>query len=184
MSLAARARAELVLWYSRTRGQDLEWTGKPPFYEGWPIFRAEGPISLGLDCRIYGGVVRTRLIARPTGRIEIGDCVGINFGTGITSVVRVTIGDHSRIGPNVTIYDTGFHPVSEGDEPRTAPVTIGEDVWVGRQALILPGVEIGDHSVIAAGSVISRDVPERTIVAGNPAQPVGNVRASEHWWRD
>jgi acetyltransferase-like isoleucine patch superfamily enzyme len=182
-ALVARARAEAALRLARARGQDIEWSGGPLFYEGWPIFRAEGRISLGDDCRLRGGPVRTRLITRPEGRIVFGDRVGVNFGSEITSECLVTIGDDTALGPYVTIYDTSFHAVSEGEDVKSAPVAIQSNVWVGRQVLILPGVTIGDHSVVASYSVVSRDVPARTLVAGNPARPVREVSASDGWRR-
>jgi len=184
ISLLARLRAELSLNAHRRAGHDIEWSGKPLFFEGWPIFRArEGTIRLGEDFRMRGGPTRTRMITRAGGRIETGNYVGINFGCEITSELLIKIGNYSSIGPHVTIYDTSFHPVGEGDEIRTAPVEIGENVWVGRNVLILPGVTIGDHSVLASGSIVARDVPPRTLVAGNPAKPLREFEASENWRR-
>ncbi len=114
----------------------------------------------------------------------LGDYVGINFGSEITAECLVTVGDRTRIGPFVTIYDTSFHAVNEGEETKIAAVEIGSNVWIGRQAMILPGVTIGDHSVVASGAVVTRDVPPRTLVAGNPARVVGEVRAADDWWRE
>jgi acetyltransferase-like isoleucine patch superfamily enzyme len=78
---------------------------------------------------------------------------------------------------DVQILDNDFHAITvDGTtRPSTAPVTIGDRVWVGTRALILKGVEIGDGAIVAAGSVVSRDVPPGTIVAGMPARVVGKV---------
>jgi acetyltransferase-like isoleucine patch superfamily enzyme len=184
ISLLARLRAELTLNIHRRGGHDIEWTGKPLFFEGWPVFRArEGTIRLGRDFRMRGGPTRTRMITRAGGRIETGDYVGINFGCEITSEVLIKIDDYSSIGPHTTIYDTSFHPVSEGEEIRKAPVEIGKNVWIGRDVLILPGVTIGDHSVVASGSIVVKDVPPRTLVAGFPAKPLREIEASDDWRR-
>ena len=183
VALAARARAELALRLARARGRELSWSGKPLFYEGWPIFRTDGAIALGENCRLRGGPVRTRLITRAGGRIELGDRVGINFGTEICAEHLVRIGDDVAIGPHTTIYDTSFHPVGEGDAVSFGPVEVGANAWIGRGALILPGVTIGEHSVIASGSVVAADVPPRTLVAGNPARVVREIAASEGWRR-
>jgi acetyltransferase-like isoleucine patch superfamily enzyme len=164
-------------------GHDLRWTGKLYFYEGWPILRAKGPIVMGRDCRMRGGTVRSRLTTGPDGRIELGINVGIGYGAEIFAEKLVRIGDRASISAHVTIYDTSFHPVDEGEEVRTAPVEIGRNVWIGRQVIILPGVTIGEHSVVASGSVVSREVPPRTLVAGNPAKPVREVTASDGWQR-
>ena len=127
--------------------------------------------------------MRTRLITRAGGRIELGDRVGINFGTEICAEHLVKIGDDVAIGPHTAIYDTNFHPVGEDDEVTFGPVEIGSNAWIGRQALILPGVTIGDHSVVASGAIVVRDVPPRTLVAGNPAQVVREIVAGEGWRR-
>lgn len=182
-ALAARARAELLLNEVKLRGRPIEWSGKGYFYEGWPILRVEGPMDLGRNPLLRGGPVRVRLHSWPTGKIEFGLEVGMNFGSEISAAVSVKIGDYARLAPYVTIYDTNFHRVNEGGETKMAPVVIGRNVWIGRSALILPGATIGDHSVVASFSVVTGDVPDRTIVAGNPAKPVGKVKASDDWRR-
>lgn len=183
VALAARGRAELGLSLARLRGREIGWSGKPLFYEGWPILRTDGPIDLGLNCRLRGGPTRTRLITRNGGRIEFGARVGINFGTEICAEHLVRIGDDVAIGPYATIYDTSFHPVGEGEEVTFGPVEIGANAWLGRQALIMPGVEIGEHSVVASGAVVTADVPPRTLVAGNPARVVREIAAGDGWRR-
>lgn len=129
------------------------------------------------------GPVRARLTTGPEGRIELGVNVGVGYGVEIFSETLVTIGDRGSISAFVTIYDTSFHSVSEGEDVRTAPVEIGRNVWIGRNATILPGVKIGDHSVVASGAVVSREVPPRTVVGGNPAKPISEVTASDDWQR-
>ena len=185
-ALAGRARAELGLRLARARGGELSWRGKPFFNEGresWPIFQIDGPIDLGSNCRFRGGPVHTRIITRSGGRIEFGDAVGINFGVEILAEHLITVGDGAAISPHVTIFDTNFHPLSEGDEIKGGPVAIGANAWIGRQALILPGVTIGDHSVVASGAVVTHDVPPRMLVAGNPARAVREIKATDGWRR-
>lgn len=106
-----------------------------------------------------------------SGRLRIGDDVFINSGTRIRCDRSVTIGDHTMIAFDVVIMDTDAHGL-EGGPVRTAPVAIGSGVWIGARAIILPGVSVGRRSVVAAGSVVTRDVPMDTLVAGNPAVPV------------
>lgn len=105
--------------------------------------------------------------------IILGDNVFINFNLTVLDEALVTIGNNVFIGPNVSIY-TACHPL-DPDERRDGrewaePVTIGNDVWIGGGATILPGVTIGDAAVIAAAAVVTRDVAPRTLVAGNPAR--------------
>ncbi|WP_374710850.1 DapH/DapD/GlmU-related protein [Rhodococcus sp. USK10] len=107
-------------------------------------------------------------------------------GASLCAAYRIVIGDGVLLGANVIIADTDFHP-THGDLRRYAPipkpqpsdcVTIEENVFVGANAIILKGVQVGRNSVIGAGSIVTRDVPRNTIVAGNPARPVGTVEAS------
>ncbi len=105
--------------------------------------------------------------------IRLGKKVFFNFNCVILDVARVTIGDNTLLGPAVQIY-AATHPVSAA-ERRTGlesgePITIGSDVWIGGGAIICPGVTIGDRSVIGAGSVVTRDVPDDVVMAGNPAR--------------
>jgi maltose O-acetyltransferase len=105
--------------------------------------------------------------------IHLGDDVFFNFNCVILDVVEVRIGNGTQIGPAVQIY-AADHPRS-AEERRSGlefgrPVVIGENVWIGGGAIILPGVTIGDDAVIGAGSVVTRDVAAGTTVVGNPAR--------------
>lgn len=105
--------------------------------------------------------------------ISIGENFFANFNLTILDEARVTIGDNAFIGPNVSIF-TACHPIAP-DERNTGaewaePVIIGHNVWIGGDASILPGVTIGNNVVIGAGSVVTRDVPDDVVVAGNPAR--------------
>lgn len=110
------------------------------------------------------------------GSISIGDNVGISGAT-ISSRKGITIGNHVVIGSGVLIVDNDSHPLhpdDRGDPSCTecAPVIIEDDVFIGARSIILKGVTVGRGSVIGAGSVVSKDVPQFTIVAGNPAQVI------------
>ncbi|MDZ4200271.1 MAG: acyltransferase, partial [Kiritimatiellia bacterium] len=93
---------------------------------------------------------------------------------------RITIGNHVRLGGNVRIFDHDFHSLDpekrQGGEDftdvQTAPVTIGNDVFIGANALILKGVTLGDRAIIGAGSVVTCRVPAGEIWAGNPARKI------------
>ncbi|HRZ86275.1 MAG TPA: sugar O-acetyltransferase [bacterium] len=104
--------------------------------------------------------------------ILLGDNVMVNFNCVILDVARVTIGDSVLIGPGVQIY-AAAHPLDWKQRATGVefgkPVTIGNNVWIGGSAVICPGVTIGDRSVVGAGAVVTKDVPEGVLVAGNPA---------------
>jgi acetyltransferase-like isoleucine patch superfamily enzyme len=117
-----------------------------------------------------------RTLARGA-RLTIGDHVGVSGGA-ICAAESVTIGAYSMLGANVTVADTDFHPLaalnrrySQADV-ETRPIVIGANVFLGTGAVVLKGVHIGDNSVIGAGSLVNRDIPEDVIAAGNPCRVI------------
>ena len=104
--------------------------------------------------------------------IHIGEDVFFNFNCVILDAAPVTIGDNTQFGPNVQIY-AAAHPLDADARRRglenARPVTIGADCWIGGGVIICPGVTIGDRCVLGAGSVVTKDIPDDTVAAGNPA---------------
>jgi len=95
----------------------------------------------------------------------------------------IEIGDDCLIGDLVAIFDSDHHPMEPSRPTRFAPVRLGRNVWIGRSATILPGVTIGDHAVIAGGSIVTGDVPARTLMAGVPARPIRTLDVPDGWRR-
>jgi maltose O-acetyltransferase len=109
--------------------------------------------------------------------IELGERVFFNFNCVVLDVCRVVIGDYTMFGPGVQIL-TPMHPMNAAErrlKEYGRPIEIGSDVWVGGGALILPGVRVGSRSVIGAGSVVTRDVPDGVFAAGNPCRVVREI---------
>ena len=110
--------------------------------------------------------------------IAVGRNVYMNFNCVILDVAPVTIGDNVMMGPAVQIY-TASHPLRAAE--RTAgrefarPVAVGADVWIGGAAVINPGVRIGRGAVIGSGSVVTRDIPESVLAAGNPCRVIRRI---------
>lgn len=105
--------------------------------------------------------------------IRVGKRFFANFGFTVLDEALVTIGDDCFIGPHVGIYTACHSTNAEERNSRrewARPVTIGNNCWIGGNAVILPGVTIGDNVTIAAGSVVIHDVPSNSLVAGNPAK--------------
>lgn len=109
------------------------------------------------------------------GRIRIGNRVFINSGVVLFSALEIVLGDDVAIANEAYVVDTNSHGV-EGRPASSAPVRIGNGTWIGARAIVLPGVRIGSRCVVAAGAVVSRDVPDETLVAGNPARVVRELR--------
>lgn len=118
---------------------------------------------------------------QPGAVLEIGADFGMTGGS-IVAAARITIGDRVTVGANCTIIDTDFHPLDakqrhlHPQDAETAPVVIEDDVFIGMNCLILKGITLGRGSVIGAGSVVTRDVPPYSVVAGNPAQIIRTRR--------
>ncbi len=140
-----------------------------------------------LNCRLYsgdyqhtpGGPVRFTII-RWGAEPEQAGCVRVGKGshlnsTSITSYVGITIGDNVHLEPRVLIMDSPGHPIDRRLEDviankRMAPVVIGDNAWIGYNAVILPGVTVGRNAVVKPGAVVMWNVPENGVVGGNPAK--------------
>ena len=141
--------------------------------EGRPHVVTRGTLTLGDRVRLVSTVARLELVTLPGGHLEIGDNVFINYGTSLVAARHVKIGDDCLIGTHVMVMDTDFHRVEDKAWDTTgAPVIIGDRVWLANRSIVLKGVTIGDDAVVAAGAVVTRDVPARCVVAGSPARVV------------
>jgi len=142
-----------------------------------------GRVVIGDDCWFSnenGGVNRIVTIAREA-VVVIGNNV-IFGGATIGATASVRIGNRVMLGP-CTILDNDFHPTATeqriaGDRSAGGPVVIGDDVWIGRDAIILQGVTVGARAVIGAGAVVRTSVPEGSIVIGNPQRVAGKVSST------
>lgn len=110
--------------------------------------------------------------------IEVGKNFFANYNCCILDVAKVKIGDNCMMAPNVAIYTAG-HPVHP--ETRNSgyeygiSVTIGDNVWIGGNSVICPGVHVGNNVVIGAGSVVTKDIPDNVIAAGNPCRVIRKI---------
>lgn len=109
--------------------------------------------------------------------IHVGDEFYAGYNCVILDMGEVRIGDNCMLGPNVGIYTAGhsIEPLDRNKSGYTIPIKIGNDVWVGGNCVILAGVTIDDNSVIAAGSIVTKDVLKNTVVAGNPARIIKEI---------
>lgn len=121
--------------------------------------------------------------------VHQGNNVYTNFNLTLVDDTHIYIGDCTMIGPNVTIATAG-HPIEPGLRSRglqyNMPVRIGKNCWLGAGVIVMPGVTIGDNTVIGAGSIVTRDIPANVVAVGNPCRvmrPVGE-RDRQYYFRD
>ncbi|MCU1593995.1 MAG: putative sugar acetyltransferase [Frankiales bacterium] len=171
-----RKRVEAQWWRAVLRQQARGvWTlrsiksrGARPVVFGKPVIDASD-LEVGDDFKVWSGP-RVTMISG-WGRMRFGDRCFVNVGSTIISVEEIVVGDDVAFANDVYVMDSDSHGV-EGRPHKQAPVRIGDGCWIGARAMILPGVTLGKRVLVAAGAVVTRDVPDDCLVAGNPARVV------------
>lgn len=146
-----------------------------PFVQvlGNPRITNWGELILGEKVIIDSITARAELVCNPGARLEIGERTYINYGTSIDAHELVKIGKYCRIGTYCNIADNDFHGIEDRMSiPPSAPVILEDNVWLGAKVIVLKGVTIGHDSVIGAGSVVTKDIPPRSVAVGMPAKVV------------
>jgi len=121
--------------------------------------------------------------------IEVGENFFANYNLTVLDVGKVTIGDNAQIAPNVSIYTAGHpvHPDSRNSGYEYGiDISIGDNVWIGGNTCILPGVHIGNNVVIGAGSVVTKDIPDNVIAVGNPCRVIREITEDDrkYYYKD
>src|SRR5580700_11194633 len=115
-----------------------------------PVLYSEGHVKIGKRFAMRGPLLGCELGAQPGARLEIGDRVFINQGATVVAFKHIEIGNDTLIGEFSAIYDSNHHGLDPDHPTRRAPIVIGNNVWLSRGVIVLPGSKIGDHTVIAA----------------------------------
>jgi acetyltransferase-like isoleucine patch superfamily enzyme len=150
--------------------------------------QGRGELIVGDEVTIVGKIginFAARFCPRP--KLTIGSHTKISNRCSFTVGKSISVGSHCLFASDVWVFDSSGHPADPtermaGLPPRAdtvLPVVIGNNVWIGRRSLIHPGVTIGDNSIVAAGSVVTGDVPPNTVVAGNPARRFASLTAPQ-----
>lgn len=162
------------LWFSRKFNSN----GYIVVTGGWPMPKVihKGGKLLAGNCQFYSGV---RLEIGPKATLSIGNGSYLNRNTLIVCEDRVEIGENCKIAWDVIIMDSDLHPIDDTTPIVNKPVRIGDGVWIGCRCIILKGVTIGHGAVIAAGSVVTKNIPPRTVYGGSPAKLIAELDALE-----
>lgn len=157
-------------------------------FRGRIYFFGNGKLKIGANTVINSGVVANPVGGNKTtfyiingAKVVIGENCGISNST-ICAAKGITIGNRSIIGGNCCLYDTDFHSIDYRERQnkpdigiKTAPICIGEDVFIGANSMLLKGITIGDRSIVAAGSVVTKDIPADQLWGGNPAKKIRDL---------
>lgn len=174
--------SQIMAYRCTSVGRDVTWDGAVPLIFG------DGEIHLGDHVTVGNSqtwVVGLKYPGRAS--LVVGNHTTINYRTTISVAKSVTIGRHCHLAGEIKIFDNNSHPLDyrlrRGAHGLSAddvsPVVIEDDVWIGANCLILKGVRIGRGAVVAAGSVITKDVPPFTLVGGNPALTLKSIAQQE-----
>jgi len=162
-------------------GKQFKSYGRPVFdvwNGGKLIFGDNITLNNGYSSNLIGRQQPCMFVVRTGAEIIIGNNTGMS-ATAIVCCTKIIIGNFVKIGGNTVIYDTDFHSLdamqrsdlsSDVKNTKKAPVTIGDNVFIGAHTTILKGVTIGENSIIGSGSVVTKNIPANEIWAGNPAK--------------
>lgn len=157
--------------------------GPGPAVLGKVLFRSRGTANIGARFMADGRLVPPGIFVSPGATLSIGAHFYMNAGATIEVWHDVHIGDHVLMGPFASIIDDDGHEVEPGAVQYKGQTVVGSNVWLGRNAAVMPGVTIGDGSVIGANSVVTRDIPPDSFAAGAPARVIRKLDIPSGWVR-
>lgn len=174
----------LIYWKNKLFLRNVKMKGYCVMFQfpGSQIVIGGGMINSAFTSNMLGLWQRTIMVARYGGKIEIGDGFGIS-GSTIYSTASIKIGKNATIGANCKIIDNDFHPLDpeyrrlnlNEEHTARAPITIGDNCFIGMNSIILKGTTLGNNVVVGAGSVVHGSFPDNCIIAGNPAKIIRQI---------
>jgi acetyltransferase-like isoleucine patch superfamily enzyme len=142
---------------------------------GRPAVDNGGRMIIGRRVQLVSTIATLELVSGEGGLLEIGEATLVNFGCSLVALELVRIGADCHIGPYTMMLDNDFHrvePERRLERPPSRPIVVEDNVWIGARSIIMSGVTVGRDSCVGAGSVVTSDVPSRTLVAGVPARVI------------
>jgi acetyltransferase-like isoleucine patch superfamily enzyme len=167
----------------RARLSGAEYFGKGPEITGKVLFELSGTATFGDRFRAEGKVSPVSILVVPSASLTVGSDVYLNTGISIEAWHDVKIGNNVLMGPFVSIIDDDRHLVEPGSIRYKGPTVVGNNVWLGRGVSVMPGVRIGDGSVVAAHAVVTRDIPPNSFAGGVPARVLRKLDLPDGWVR-
>jgi maltose O-acetyltransferase len=179
------ARSVSELWYHAHTMARARWhlrradqLGSMVRLRGTPRVVNDGTMIIGHKVRLDSRAAAIELVAESGGTLELEERVFVNFGCNLAASKLIRIGARSLLGPYCMLMDNAYHsidPDRRDERPDSEPIVLEPNVWLGARTIVLPGVTIGRDSCIGAGSVVTKDVPPRTLAAGVPAKPIRTI---------
>lgn len=157
--------------------------GKQPVILGKVRLRFRGTVHIGDKFMAEGMTAGVTIVVARGAVLSMGNGCYMNTGSSIEVHHEVRIGDHALIAPFASIVDDNRHEAEPGSSRTKKPIIVGNNVWLGRNVAVLPGITIGDGSVIGANSVVSRDIPPNCFAAGAPARVIRKLEIPDGWVR-
>jgi acetyltransferase-like isoleucine patch superfamily enzyme len=176
------ARRNIMGWAkSKLSGADS--FGKRPVLMGRIVFQLGGRATFGERFGADGRLAAVSFFVAEDASLSIGDDAFVMAGASIEAWHEIRIGNNTLVASHVAIIDDDRHYVEPGSMKYKGPVVVGDNVWLGRNVAVMPGVTIGDGSVIGANSVVTRDIPPGVFAAGSPARVVRKLDLPDGWVR-
>lgn len=145
---------------------------------GKPAVSNFGTMRIGDRAKLISTVATLELAANHGGTLDIGARAFVNYGTSLSASLLVKIGPRCQIGTYCILMDNQWHrlePERRLERPESKPIVLEENVWLGARVIVMPGVTIGEGSVVGAGSVVTRSVPPRRLAVGVPAKVIRDL---------
>ena len=169
--------------YIRLKLSGADKFGKRPMVSGKARFRLRGAAVFGDRFAVHGLVATVSIKVDHNATLTIGDDVYLNGGVSIAVFHDVRIGSHVFMAPYSSIIDDDRHQLEPSTPLHKGPTIVGDNVWVGRNVVILPGVTIGCGSAVGANSVVTRDIPPNSFAVGSPARVIRKLEIPDGWVR-
>jgi acetyltransferase-like isoleucine patch superfamily enzyme len=173
----------LAMGLVRARLSGVDSFGKRPVLRGRVRFELAGETYIGDNFQADGLGSGIKLKVARGARLSIGSGVYMNAGASIEAWHDISIGSNVLMAPFASVIDDNCHEVELGAILYKGPTIVEDNVWLGRNAAVMPGVRIGQGSVIGANSVVTKDIPAKSLATGSPARVIRELNAPDGWVR-